>query len=101
MLAASAAKLGVSQAALNDDARVFLAPGVYHCGGGPGPDRFDMISAIDDWVASGKPPVRIIATKTGAPISRPLCVYPKHAQYKGSGDTQDARNFQCQDPAHP
>lgn len=95
MLAASAAKLGVSQAALNDDVRVFLAPGVYHCGGGPGPDRFDMISAIDGWVADGKPPARIIATKTGAAISRPLCVYPAAAHYTGTGDIDRAENYVC------
>jgi feruloyl esterase len=95
MLAVSAKKLGISQAALDDDVRVFLAPGVYHCRGGPGPDKFDMLSAIDDWVADGKPPARIIATKAGAPISRPLCVYPAAARYTGSGDIDRAENYAC------
>jgi feruloyl esterase len=77
------------------DIRVFLAPGVYHCGGGPGPDQFDLLSALDDWVAGGKPPVRIVATKAGSPISRPLCVYPAQARYTGAGDTNRAENFVC------
>jgi feruloyl esterase len=94
-LAASAKKMGVSEAALAADIRVFLAPGVYHCGGGPGPDQFDMLAALDDWAAGGKPPVRIIATKAGSPISRPLCVYPAQARYTGSGDTNRAENFVC------
>jgi len=93
-LAASAKKLGVSEAALNNDIRVFLAPGVYHCGGGPGPDVFDMLAAIDDWVVKDKPPARIIATKAGAPISRPLCAYPAAAHYTG-GDINRAENFVC------
>jgi feruloyl esterase len=95
MLAASAKKLGVSEASLNDDVRVFLATGVYHCGGGPGPDKFDMLSAIDDWVVNNKPPVRIIATKTGSSISRPLCVYPAAAHYTGTGDIDRAENYVC------
>jgi feruloyl esterase len=93
-IVATAAKLGVSEATLNSDIRVFLAPGVYHCGGGPGPDTFDMLAAIDDWVANGKAPARIIATKAGAPISRPLCAYPAAAHYTG-GDSNRAENFVC------
>ena len=85
----------MTEAALGDDVRVFVAPGVYHCGGGPGPDKFDLLSAIDDWVVSGKAPARIIATKTGAPISRPLCAYPAAARYTGSGDSNRAENFVC------
>jgi feruloyl esterase len=60
-----------------------------------------MLSAVVDWVEKGKAPDSIITTGQAFPgRSRPLCAYPKHAQYNGSGDTQDARNFQCQDPAH-
>jgi feruloyl esterase len=95
MLKATAAKLGVNPAALDDDVRVFLAPGVYHCGGGPGPDRFDMVAALDDWVAAGRAPASIIATKLGSPISRPLCVYPAAAHYAGTGDIDRAENYAC------
>jgi feruloyl esterase len=94
-LAASAKKMGVSEAALASDVRVFLAPGVYHCGGGPGPDQFDLLSALDDWAAGGKPPARILATKTASPLSRPLCVYPAQARFTGSGDSNRAENFIC------
>jgi feruloyl esterase len=95
MLTATAAKLGVSPASLNNDVRVFLAPGVYHCGGGPGPDRFDMVAAIDDWVAAGRAPASIVATKLGSPISRPLCVYPAEARYTVNGDIDRAENYVC------
>ena len=94
-LAASAKRMGVNEAALAADVRVFLAPGVYHCGGGPGPDRFDLLAALDDWAAGGKPPARIIATKAGSPLSRPLCAYPAQARYTGSGDPDRAENFAC------
>jgi len=82
--------------------RMFLVPGMAHCGGGPALDHFDMLSAVVDWVEKGTAPDSVIATGPAFPgRSRPLCAYPKHAQYNGSGDTQEARNFQCQDPAHP
>jgi feruloyl esterase len=81
--------------------RMFLVPGMAHCGGGPALDHFDMLSAVVDWVEKGTAPDSVIATGQAFPgRSRPLCAYPKHAQYNGNGDTQDARNFRCQDPAH-
>jgi len=77
--------------------RIFLVPGMAHCGGGPSLDHFDMLTAVVDWVEKGTAPDAVIATGKAFPgRSRPLCAYPKHAQYTGSGDTQDARNFRCQ-----
>jgi pimeloyl-ACP methyl ester carboxylesterase len=77
--------------------RIFLVPGMAHCGGGPALDHFDMLSAVVDWVEKGNVPESIIATGQAFPgRSRPLCAYPKHAQYNGTGDTQNASNFQCQ-----
>ena len=77
--------------------RIFLVPGMAHCGGGPSLDHFDMLSAVVDWVEKGKAPDAVIATGNAFPgRSRPLCAYPKHAQYAGSGDSQDARNFRCE-----
>jgi hypothetical protein len=77
--------------------RIFLVPGMAHCGGGPGLDHFDMLSAVVDWVEKGNAPVSVIATGQAFPgRSRPLCAYPEHAQYVGNGDTQDAHNFRCQ-----
>jgi feruloyl esterase len=84
--------------AAKDSVRLFLAPGVLHCGGGAGPDRFDSLTAIENWVEKGAPPASMIATKANSPISRPLCPYPQVAKYKGSGDTNDAANFTCSAP---
>jgi len=84
--------------AAKDSVRLFLAPGVLHCGGGPGPDQFDALTAMERWVEQGMPPASMIATKANAPISRPLCPYPQVAKYKGTGDTNDAANFACVAP---
>ena len=81
--------------------RLFMVPGVGHCSGGTGPDKFDALAALDDWVAKGKAPTQIIASKVKdgkAALTRPLCVYPQVEQYKGSGDVNDAANFVCADP---
>jgi feruloyl esterase len=96
--------LGAAKAA--DSVRLFMAPGMNHCGGGDGPSNFDALGALEQWVEGGKAPERIVASKRsggGAPgaapgqveRTRPLCVYPQVAQYKGSGDTNDAANFVC------
>ena len=80
--------------------RIFLVPGMAHCGGGPALDHFDMLTAVVKWVEKGMAPDSVIATGAAFPgRSRPLCAYPTHAQYRGNGDTQDARNFQCQSSA--
>ncbi len=77
--------------------RLFLVPGMTHCGGGPSLDRFDMLTAIVNWVEKGNAPDSVIATGRAFPgRSRPLCAYPKHAQYKGHGNTEDADNFSCE-----
>jgi feruloyl esterase len=81
--------------AAKESVRLFLAPGVLHCGGGAGPDRFDALTAMERWVEQGTAPASMIATKANAPISRPLCPYPQIARYKGTGDTNDATNFAC------
>ncbi|HEY8232328.1 MAG TPA: DUF6351 family protein [Vicinamibacteria bacterium] len=77
--------------------RLFLVPGMGHCGGGPATlDSFDMLSAVVDWVESQKPPQAVRATGRSWPgRSRPLCPYPSHAHYKGSGDVEDAASFEC------
>lgn len=96
--------------------RLFLAPGVNHCGGGPGPNQFgqsggtgdaehDMVVALQQWVEQGVAPARIVATKfvgddpaKGAAMTRPLCVFPQIAKYQGSGDRTSAANFSCTNP---
>jgi len=75
--------------------RLFVAPGVSHCGGGPGPDKIDILAALDAWVSTGQAPDSVIAAKPKAGISRPLCAYPMKAVYKGSGDPNDAGSFAC------
>jgi feruloyl esterase len=76
--------------------RLFLVPGMAHCGGGPALDRFDMLTAVVNWVEKGIAPDSVIATGKAFPgRSRPLCPFPKHAQYKGQGNTEDASNFEC------
>ncbi|MDF8333696.1 tannase/feruloyl esterase family alpha/beta hydrolase [Novosphingobium cyanobacteriorum] len=78
-----------------DWARLFLVPGMMHCGGGKATDEFDPLSAIQDWVEEGRAPDRIIATGKELPgISRPLCPWPKVARYRG-GDPKSAESFEC------
>jgi feruloyl esterase len=80
-------------------ARLFLAPGVAHCGGGPGPAPTGQLDALMAWVEDGKAPETLTAIKrdqSGAVTrSRPLCQYPLVAKYKGTGSTDDAANFVC------
>lgn len=81
--------------------RLFMVPGMAHCAGGPGPDRFDALSALENWVENDIAPESMIASKIveGETImTRPLCVHPKAAVYQGSGSTDEAANFSCQSP---
>ena len=68
-----------------------------HCGGGPGPNSFDSLGAIDHWVEQGTAPDQLIASHRGAgpERTRPLCPYPQVAKYKGSGSIDEAANFTC------
>jgi tannase/feruloyl esterase len=81
--------------------RLFMAPGMAHCSGGSGPNSFDMLAAMEEWVERGIAPEQIVAThSTNGVVDRlrPLCAYPKVAVYRGKGDTNDAANFACRDP---
>ena len=109
------AKAGAKEAATF--LRLFMVPGMQHCGGGPGPDSFGQYGvaqgdaghnlgrALEQWVEQGVAPDRIVATKfkPGTPPeavrTRPLCRYPEVAKWKGSGSTDDAANFACVAPA--
>ena len=86
---------------IHDSYRLFMAPGMAHCGGGNGPNTFDMLTTLEDWVENGNAPDFIVASKQrdGAiELTRPLCPYPQIAIYKGTGSTQRAENFTCQMP---
>jgi feruloyl esterase len=85
---------------VRDSYRLFMVPGMVHCRnpGSEGPNNFDMISAIEQWVEKGKAPDQIIAshgTDGKVDRTRPLCPYPQVATYKGTGSTDDAANFSC------
>jgi feruloyl esterase len=80
---------------LDDGARLFIAPGVYHCKNGPGPDQFDLLGTIDTWVDKGTAPESMLATRTDGSLSRPLCRYPALPRYKGKGKAAEAGSFTC------
>jgi feruloyl esterase len=78
--------------------RLFLAPGMGHCSGGEGPNTFDMVSALEQWVEAGHAPDQIRAshaTEGRVDRTRPLCPYPQVAVYKGSGSIDEAASFAC------
>jgi len=80
-----------------DSVRLFMVPGMGHCGGGDAPCVIDMLSVIDKWADQGKAPDSIIASRppNEKPMTRPICPYPQIAKYKGSGSIDDAVNFIC------
>jgi feruloyl esterase len=82
---------------VKDWSRLFLSPGMGHCGGGSATlDNFDMLTAIVNWVEKGAAPDSVTASGRAFPgRTRPLCPFPSHAQYKGSGNPEDAANFEC------
>lgn len=106
-------KMGKPQA--DSFVRLYMVPGMQHCGGGPGPDVFgqfgispvhdpqhNLYMALEQWVETGVAPTSLIASKVEGmgpaakvKMTRPLCPYPQEAKYKGSGDTNDAANFSC------
>ena len=85
----------------SDSIRLFMAPGMGHCGGGEGPNTFDKMRVIAEWVEKGKPPSSIVASHATSGVvdrTRPLCAYPQVAQYNGTGSIDDAANFACKEP---
>ena len=93
-------------------ARFYQVPGMSHCAVGPATDQFDMLTQLVNWVEKGQAPDSVVASVRGAgngaganpdvpstwspTRTRPLCVYPKVARYKGSGDVESAASFSCQ-----
>jgi feruloyl esterase len=87
----------------DDWMRLFLLPGVAHCGGGVGPDQADFLGAMERWREEGVAPEQITASRNAGrsgltPMTRPLCPFPQIAKYKGTGSTDDAANFACAAP---
>src|SRR5262249_39137362 len=104
--------------ATQDFYRLFMVPGMSHCSGGPGASNFgavgqqappvrdamhDIQTALENWVERGTPPAQLISTKftdtqaatRTVKFTRRLCLYPRVARYKGTGDPNDAANFAC------
>jgi feruloyl esterase len=87
---------------VDDSVRLYMAPGMGHCGGGEGPSIFDTLTPLEQWRENGVAPKEIIAKQmaNGSVIrTRPLCPYPQEAHYKGSGSTDETQNFVCQLPS--
>lgn len=87
---------------LQRNVRLFMVPGMQHCAGGPGPNRFDTLTALENWVEHGAGPDTIVATKfvgdnsaNGVARTMPLCKFPEEARYKGAGNVNDAANWIC------
>jgi feruloyl esterase len=84
-----------------DFIRLYMAPGMNHCGGGPGPNQVNWMAALERWREADVDPDRIEAmrvTNNRVDMTRPLCPYPQVAQYRGVGSTNDAANFVCKAP---
>jgi feruloyl esterase len=78
--------------------RLFMVPGMAHCGGGPGVNTFDQVGTLEKWVEKGIAPDQILGTGAQG-MTRPLCPYPQYAEYNGSGDLKNAMNWACKAPA--
>jgi feruloyl esterase len=92
------ARMGPQQ---QDWLRLFMVPGMAHCGGGPGPNQVNWMAALERWRESGVAPDRLIASRVSdnrVTMTRPVCPYPQVAQYTGVGSTNDAANFVCKAP---
>jgi feruloyl esterase len=88
-------------AAVDDAVKLFMVPGMGHCGGGDGPNQFDMLAVLERWREKGETPTEILASKvvSGQVVrTRPLCPYPQVAKYKGTGSIDRAENFACSAP---
>ena len=91
----------VGPAAAASSVRLFMMPGMGHCAGGEGPNPFDRMKVIEDWVEQRQAPGRIVAShSSGGKVdrTRPLCAFPEVARYTGTGSIDDAANFVCRQP---
>ena len=91
-------KMGRNQ---DDWLRLFMAPGMAHCGGGPGPNQFNALAALERWREANIVPDILLAVRVlnnRVDMTRPLCPYPQVAVYRGSGSSNDAANFACKAP---
>jgi feruloyl esterase len=90
--------------AIDTSYRLFMEPGMMHCGGGDGPNSFDPMAVLEKWREGKVAPDQIVATHStngAVDMSRPLCPYPEVAVYNGVGSTNDAASFACKVPPKP
>ena len=88
-------------ASTGDFMRLFMVPGMFHCGGGVGTSVFDAATPLVNWVEAGNAPERIEASRVVAGKvvrTRPLCSYPEVARYTGNGSIDESANFTCAKP---
>jgi Tannase and feruloyl esterase len=81
--------------------RLFMVPGMFHCRGGVGADRFDAMTALIDWVERGIAPDSLTASRVendAVVRTRPLCPYPQVARHRGTGSIDAAASFACTEP---
>lgn len=79
--------------------RMYFVPGMHHCSGGPGPNQFDMLTELENWIEKGKAPAAVVASHAvdgKVDRTRPLCPYPLVAKYSGSGSIDAAASFRCE-----
>jgi len=84
-----------------DFVRLFMVPGMTHCAGGNGTDRFDAVTALINWVEKGQAPASLAASRVvndKVVRTRPVCPYPQVAKYSGTGSIDEAANFRCAAP---
>jgi Tannase and feruloyl esterase len=96
------AKAAGGQNQSDEFVKLFMVPGMHHCpGNGPGPNTFDMLTALENWVERGVAPTSVVAshaTSGTVDRTRPVCAYPMTAKYRGTGSIDSAENFRCEAP---
>lgn len=88
-----------SQKDADDFTRLYMVPGMHHCGGGPGPNSFDMLPVLEAWVEKGVAPASVLASRVvdgKVERTRPLCPFPQVARYLGQGSVDEAASFKCE-----
>ncbi len=92
-------KLTAADPDADEYSRLYMLPGMFHCAGGPAPDRTDWLEAIRAWVEDGKAPERLVSLQLDesgrVSRTRPICPYPQVASYRGEGDPDDEASFAC------
>lgn len=98
---------GLADGDVRDHARLFLVPGMGHCGGGPGANSADYLTALESWVETGDAPDSVLARRVASPFDppsatatpelvRPVCAYPALPRYRGEGDPNEPESFACE-----